>query len=111
MPKRRLVGLVACLIIMGISVPGAGAQDATPEAELVTPDPAECRVEPRSVENMTDFLATPAAAAASLASAAATPDADPVPEGEPAVAAQRVPGQPSPPLREEGGDSLDLVQP
>jgi hypothetical protein len=82
---RRLVGLVACLIMMGISVPGTGAQDATPEAELVTPDPARCRVEPRSVENMTSFLATPAAAA-SPASAAATPDVDPVPEGEPADA-------------------------
>jgi hypothetical protein len=83
---RRLVGLIACLIMMGISGPGTGAQDATPKAELVTPDPAECRVEPRSVENMTSFLATPAAAAASPASAAATPDADPVPEGEPADA-------------------------
>lgn len=39
--------------------------------DLVTPDPADCLVEPRTVENMQSFVGTPAASPA--ASAQATP--------------------------------------
>jgi hypothetical protein len=83
----RVVGALVCLVLTGLVSPGAVAQDATPAVELVTPDPADCRVEPRTVENLMAFVATPQSGLASPASRAATPDAAVVPEGSPADAA------------------------
>ena len=59
----------------------AAVQEATPIAEFVTPDPSECRVEPRTMESLLAAVATPAAG--TPADASSSPVAA---EGEPADA-------------------------
>ena len=81
---RRLFSVAAFLLVMGLAPPIVGAQDATPEVDLVTPDPAECVVEPRSIENILSYVATPSADGSSTTLEGATPESTALPEGEPA---------------------------
>ena len=66
----RFVALVAALLALGLLGSAGLAQEATPAAGVaafpLTPDPAECTVEPRPVEEAVALVAqaTPAAAAA-----------------------------------------------
>jgi hypothetical protein len=64
-------------------LPRVFAQEATPVPGLVVPDPAECTVAPRSVDDLAALLATPAAGAGRPA--APTPVT--IPPGQPADAA------------------------
>jgi hypothetical protein len=82
----RVVGALIGLALLGLGAPASVAQEATPAVDLVTPDPADCRVEPRTVENLMTFLATPVASVASPVSADATPATASITEGEPADA-------------------------
>jgi hypothetical protein len=76
----RRLWIFAVVALVGLSSGGVAAQDASPAAaDFVTPDPAECQVPPRTVDELVQFLATPAAGEP----AAATPDALPT-GGEPA---------------------------
>jgi hypothetical protein len=74
---HRRFWILAVLLLMGLAPRGAAAQDATPSDAFVTPDPAECQVAPRTVDELGAFLATPSAGAA-----VASPEA--LPAGEPA---------------------------
>lgn len=60
------------------------AQEATPAGYPLTPDPADCRIEPRAIESVIDVVATPAAGEAAVA---ASPAPFVRPQGEPADAA------------------------
>jgi hypothetical protein len=82
----RLAGALLGLLLMGLVAPGAGAQEATPAVDFVTPDPADCQVEPRTVEDLMAFVVTPQSGAASPVSAEATPATASIPGGEPADA-------------------------
>ncbi len=75
----RLLSAVGFLLILGLVPSAASAQMATPAAGFITPDPAACTVEPRTVEELKAYLADPG-------TPAATPDpADfTVPSGAPA---------------------------
>jgi hypothetical protein len=75
----RTICVVAFVLGLGWVAAGAAAQQATPSDGFVTPDPASCRIEPRTVDDLLRFLATPVAG-----DPAATPGA--MPEGEPADA-------------------------
>lgn len=79
----RLFCAVTFLLVMGLAPSVAGAQEATPVAGFVTPDPAECTVAPRTIDDLKRYIATPTAADA-------TPDPATfqVPDGEPANDAQ-----------------------
>lgn len=75
--------LVAGALALGTGRPG-GAQEATPVAFPVTPDPALCRVEPRPPADYERYLAmpgaTPAGGASPLARATAAPSLPPAGE-------------------------------
>lgn len=71
--------VVVILVLLGFMSGTVAAQEATPTGEFITPDPAECTVQPRTVDELMRFLATPAGAAQ------ATPDIL-LSEGEPADA-------------------------
>lgn len=81
---RRFIGFVACFFAMILTMPIVNAQDATPEAELVTPDPAECRVEPRTMEELRAFVIEDDASPEASSPIVATPEPFVVPKGEPA---------------------------
>lgn len=76
---NRAFCFVVFLAVMGLSSSVALAREATPAADFLTPDPADCQVQPRTVENLTRLLATPV-------TSEATPDPARfvAPEGEPA---------------------------
>lgn len=61
MPRR--VSLVVALVAMLANAIAAGAQEATPAAGIgalpVTPDPAECVVEPRTLEEIRELAGAP----------------------------------------------------
>ena len=93
MPVRRPTTAVALLAALLVAALAAGhapglAQDATPAAFPVTPDPAECRVAPRPPEEVLALLAgTPAAAASpTVGRLSAVGSEAELPAGEPADA-------------------------
>src|SRR5215203_4616722 len=54
-----VVGAVLAIVALA---PGVTlAQDGTPTVDFVTPDPAECRIAPRSIDSIASALATPIA--------------------------------------------------
>lgn len=59
----------------------ASAQAGTPEAGFTTPDPMDCRIEPRTVEELISFIPT---GGSTPVPAAASPTPFVAPEGEPA---------------------------
>ena len=71
---------------LALGTAGAAAQDATPVALPVTPDPAHCRVAPRSRDEVLALLAATPVAAASPAAGlpASVATEDQLPAGEPA---------------------------
>jgi hypothetical protein len=80
----RRTTLLGSALAAGLLFTGTGttlAQDATPGARNV-PAPEDCMVEPRSIDEITAVLATPAPATPEEASA--SPEAFVLPEGEPA---------------------------
>ena len=80
---RRLLPVAVALVLAVGDPVGTRAQESTPVAFPMTPDPSECAVEPRSVDDVAAFLATPVAAPASVLG----PTAVTIPLGEPADAA------------------------
>lgn len=85
---RRLLALYLIVLSAAAMPPHrAGAQEATPAAFPLTPDPVECRVEPPQLGDLQMLVATPAAMRGEQASASPTPFA--MPEGEPADEATR----------------------
>ena len=59
---RRLFILAASMLAVVTLAPGMTlAQEGTATADFVTPDPAECRIAPRSIESIASALATPIA--------------------------------------------------
>jgi hypothetical protein len=77
----RLPTLIAVLILLTVSNAGAGAQDATPAGYPLTPDPADCRVEPRPIESVVAVVDTPIVREAGTAT---NPPPFVRPQGEPA---------------------------
>jgi len=67
-----------------VLAPAAAAQGATPPVDLVAPAPAGCQVEPRTLDALAAFLATPAAEAATPDINTGTPVSFVAPAGEPA---------------------------
>ena len=80
----RLLPFIAAMIVLAASSSSAGAQDATSAAYPLAPDPADCRVEPRSVESLMAAVGTPAAGEPA---APASPTPFVRPQGQPADAA------------------------
>lgn len=75
----RRLWIPAVLVLLGLTSGGAVAQEASPAADaFVTPDPADCTVEPRTVEELRAYLEMPAGTPAAAGTA--------VPAGEPADA-------------------------
>jgi len=83
---NRLFPVAILLLVMFLSPRGVHAQDATPAPDFVTPDPSECTVTPRTVDDLRSFLATATPEAATPAEVIASPTAFVVPEGTPADA-------------------------
>ena len=76
-PTHCLAVVFAVCLLAGLSR-GALTQEATPAGDFVTPDPSECRIEPRTIESVIVLTGTPVP----------TPPAIPSLEGgEPASAA------------------------
>jgi hypothetical protein len=72
----RRLWILAVMVLLGLASGGVAAQDASPAADdFVTPDPADCTAEPRTVDELRAYLATPAASTPAAATSA---------EGEPA---------------------------
>jgi hypothetical protein len=58
---RAFILITVSLIFIAL-VPGeTRAQDGAPTVDFLTPDPAECRIAPRSIDSIAAALATPAA--------------------------------------------------
>ena len=80
-----VVALTATLLAFRAPI---AAQDAAPVALPVTPDPAECRVEPRTIDELHAQLGTPVPAPPEAPQSMSTPVGGPtavsLPEGEPA---------------------------
>ena len=76
--------VLVVLIVLAEPRFDAGAQDATPAAYPLAPDPADCRVEPRSLESVAAVVGTPVAGEPA---APASPTPFVRPQGEPADAA------------------------
>ena len=74
--RAFLVALFALLALTASGITSVAAQDASPTAELDFPDPTDCQVEPRTVDELT-----------ALIQEAATPVADASPVGGPDEAA------------------------
>ncbi len=69
---RNVVSFVTGLLLLaGAGLMPVSAQEATPVPGLIVPDPAECTIAPRSVEDLGVLLATPATG--TNAAATATP--------------------------------------
>ena len=81
---HRTVTLIALLLLLALTAPGAAAQDASPAAYPLAPDPADCRIEPRPIESVIAVVATPTA---EVPMTAASPTPFVQPQGEPADAA------------------------
>ncbi len=80
----RTLALVAVVVLLaGTSIDTVAAQDATPAPFPVAPDPAECTITPRPIEDVVAVVGTPAAGAATPVAASPTPFV--VPAGEPAA--------------------------
>jgi hypothetical protein len=82
--QQRAAAIIALMIAtLGWSV--AEAQGATPGSYPVAPDPAECVIEPRSMDDIVRIVGTPLPGAAAPSSApAASPAPFATPPGEPA---------------------------
>nr|AMP56717.1 hypothetical protein [uncultured bacterium] len=78
---RRILATISAILMIVILGHIAGAQDASPAAYPMAPDPADCRVEPRSIESVTAAVGTPTA---SDPAAASSPTPFVRPEGQPA---------------------------
>lgn len=76
-PMPRLSAIAVAFVLGGVIAVGvaspSGAQEATPVAELVTPDPALCQVAPRPPESLAAFVGTPPAGPSTPVGAAPTP--------------------------------------
>jgi len=81
---NRLFPVAILLLVMLLSPRAIHAQDATPAPDFVMPDPSECTVTARTVDDLLSLFATPEAATS--AEAIASPTAFVVPEGTPADA-------------------------
>ena len=79
--RHMFVPLFWLVLLAGLAPTAASAQEATPASDFVTPDPEACQIEPRTIENLASFLATPSA---SPAVDAATPQVPDAPDGVPA---------------------------
>ena len=79
----RMLALVAVVVLLAGSNADAAAQEATPAPYPVAPDPAECTVEPRPLDDVVAVVGTPAAGAAAPIAASPTPFVRP--PGEPAA--------------------------
>ena len=80
----RMLSFIVLVVLLAAGSFDAGAQEATPAAYPLAPDPADCRVEPRPIESVVEVVGTPAAGDA-VAPASPTPFVRP--QGEPADAA------------------------
>ena len=81
----RTIGLwLVVFVLAASSLSGAAAQGATPAPYPVAPDPAECTVAPRPLDEVVAVVGTPGAGATSSVAASPTPFARP--SGEPADA-------------------------
>lgn len=83
---------VVALIAASLAVPApVAAQETTPVAVPVTPDPAACRSEPRTIDELYALLGTPVPTASDTELSVSTPAAGPapvsLPAGEPADSA------------------------
>ena len=56
---RPLIVAAAALAIVALASELTLAQDGTPTPDFVTPEPAECRIAPRSIDSIVSTLATP----------------------------------------------------
>jgi len=81
---RHSLVLTISFLAMLLAVPVASARDATPDAEFVAPDPTECRVQPRTTEELRTFVVDDEATPDASVTIAATPEPFVVPPGEPA---------------------------
>lgn len=78
--------VLAGLLTAGGVKAGIAAQDASPAAFPTTPDPALCRVEPRSVASLEGFAGAPVATPVQEVGGTASPEPFVPPAGEPADA-------------------------
>jgi hypothetical protein len=69
---HRRFWILAVLLLMGLAPRGAAAQEATPSDAFVTPDPAECQVAPRTVDELGAFASPEALPAGEPADDATT---------------------------------------
>ena len=79
----RISTLAVALFLLVVGSVSASAQDATPAVYPLTPDPADCRIEPRPIESLIAVMGTPAA---DSPAAPASPSPFVRPEGKPADA-------------------------
>ena len=91
MRRQSVLPSLVAAVLVGLLAAGrspAAAQEGTPAALPRTPDPAECRVEPRSLESMLALVGTPPAdVSGQEAAPPVTPAPDLVGRGQPADAA------------------------
>ena len=78
--RRYALLVVVVLLLTGGGISPVSAQDATPVPGLIVPEPAECTIVPRSLNEFAALLATPAA----VSETAATPTPITIPLGQPA---------------------------
>ena len=82
----RMLALVAVVVLLAAGgIDAVAVQDATPAPYPVAPDPTECTVTPRPIEDVVAVVGTPAVGAATPVAASPAPFT--VPAGEPADAA------------------------
>jgi hypothetical protein len=79
----RILALVVILTLLATSSSGAGAQEGTPAGYPLTPDSADCLVEPRPIAAVVAVVGTPTAGEATTT---ASPAPFVQPRGEPADA-------------------------
>lgn len=79
---RPLVRMIAFLLLAGFVPMAAAAQESSPVDDFVSPDPAACRVTPRTLDDLRGFLPSPADEG--TPSAIAAPPSPVPPEGVPA---------------------------
>lgn len=84
----RRLWILAVAMLMGLASGTVAAQDASPAAnDFVTPDPAECTVQPRTVDELRAYLDNATVATAMPATPAATGGEPADPETVEAVSA------------------------
>jgi hypothetical protein len=69
---RAFILITVSLVFIALASELTLAQDGTPTPDFVTPEPAECRIAPRSIDSIASALATPAAGTPTLV----TPQSD-----------------------------------